>query len=41
MEFSLKGVAYRAAYLVLEGEKVCLVLMVGPTKGSAKGRTTR
>ena len=33
LEFSLKGVAYRAAYLVLEGERVCLVFMVGPHEG--------
>lgn len=33
LEFSLKGVAYRAAYLVLQEEKVCLVFMVGPHEG--------
>lgn len=33
LEFSLKGVAYRAAYVVLEEEKVCLVFMVGPHEG--------
>src|ERR671937_209496 len=30
LEFSLPGGAYRAAYVVLEEEKVCLVFMVGP-----------
>lgn len=33
LEFSLKGVAYRAAYVVLEEEKVCLVFMGGPHEG--------
>ena len=33
MEFSLKGVAYRTAYVVLEEEKVCLVFVVGPHEG--------
>ncbi len=33
LEFSLKGVAYRAAYVALEEEKVCLVFMVGPHEG--------
>lgn len=33
LEFSLKGVAYRAAYIVLEEERVCLVFMVGPHEG--------
>ncbi|MGB9660623.1 MAG: type II toxin-antitoxin system RelE/ParE family toxin [Moorellaceae bacterium] len=33
LEFSLKGVAYRAAYVVLEEEKVCLVFMAGPHEG--------
>ena len=33
LEFSLKGVAYRVAYVVLEDEKVCLVFMVGPHEG--------
>jgi len=32
-EFSINGVAYRAAYIVLEEEKVCLVFMVGPHEG--------
>jgi hypothetical protein len=30
LEFSLPGVAYRAAYIVLEGERVCLVFIVCP-----------
>jgi len=33
LEFSLEGVAYRAAYVVQEDEKVCLVFMVGPHEG--------
>lgn len=33
LEFSLEGVAYRAAYVVLEQELVCLVFMVGPHEG--------
>jgi mRNA-degrading endonuclease RelE of RelBE toxin-antitoxin system len=33
LEFSLKGVAYRAAYVVLEKEQVCLVFLVGPHEG--------
>ena len=33
LELSLKGVAYRAAYIVREDEKVCLVFMVGPHEG--------
>lgn len=31
--FSLKRVTYRAAYVVLENERVCLVFMVGPHEG--------
>ncbi|GFP33136.1 mRNA interferase RelE/StbE [Candidatus Hakubella thermalkaliphila] len=34
LDFSLKGVAYRAAHVVLESERVCLVFMVGPHEGS-------
>jgi hypothetical protein len=30
LEFSLPGEAYRAAYIVLEEEQVCLVFQVGP-----------
>jgi phage-related protein len=33
LEFSLKGVAYRAAYVALVDEQVCLVFMVGPHEG--------
>lgn len=33
LEFSINGVAYRAAYIVLEKERVCLVFMVGPHEG--------
>lgn len=33
LEFSLKGVVYRVAYVVLEKEKVCLVFMVGSHEG--------
>jgi len=30
LEFSLYGVSYRTAYIVLEEEKICLVFMVAP-----------
>jgi hypothetical protein len=33
LEFSLKGVASRAAYVVAEEERVCLVFMIGPHEG--------
>jgi mRNA interferase RelE/StbE len=33
LKFSLKGVAYRAAYVLLENERLCLVFMVGPHEG--------
>ena len=33
LEFSLKGVAYRAAYIVREDEKTCLVFIVAPHEG--------
>ena len=33
MEFSLRGTAYRAAYVALEEESVCLVFMVGLHEG--------
>jgi hypothetical protein len=33
LDFSLKGVAYRAAYMVLAEEQVCLVFMIGPHEG--------
>jgi addiction module RelE/StbE family toxin len=33
LEISLGGVAYRAAYVVLEDKSVCLVFMVGPHEG--------
>ncbi len=33
LEFSLKGVAYRAAYMVREDDRTCLVFMVGPHEG--------
>lgn len=33
LEFSLPGGAYRAAYVVLETEKVCVVFQVGPHEG--------
>ncbi|MBC7106506.1 MAG: type II toxin-antitoxin system mRNA interferase toxin, RelE/StbE family [Firmicutes bacterium] len=33
LEFSLEGVAYRAAYIVLENDRVCLVFIVGPHEG--------
>jgi mRNA-degrading endonuclease RelE of RelBE toxin-antitoxin system len=33
LEFSLPGGAYRAAYIVLVEERVCLVFQVGPHEG--------
>ena len=33
LEFSLPGGAYRAAYVVLEQERTCLVFLVGPHEG--------
>ncbi|MBE3576721.1 MAG: type II toxin-antitoxin system RelE/ParE family toxin [Limnochordales bacterium] len=33
LEFSLPGGAYRAAYVVLEEERTCLVFLVGPLEG--------
>jgi hypothetical protein len=31
LEFSLKGGgAYRAVYVILEAEKICLVFLIGP-----------
>ena len=33
LKFSLKRVTYRAAYVVLKNERVCLVFMVGPHEG--------
>lgn len=33
LEFSLPGGAYRAAYVVLEEERTCLVFLVGPHEG--------
>jgi mRNA-degrading endonuclease RelE of RelBE toxin-antitoxin system len=33
LAFSLKGVAYRAAYIVQEDDKTCLVFMIGPHEG--------
>ena len=33
LEFSLKGVAYRAAYVILVEEQVCLVFLIGPHEG--------
>ena len=33
LEFSLKGVAYRAAYIILEKENICLVFMIGVHEG--------
>ncbi len=31
--FSLEGVAYRAAYVILVKEQVCLVFIIGPHEG--------
>lgn len=33
MEFSLEGVAYRAAYMIREAVQVCLVFIVSPHEG--------
>lgn len=33
LEFSLEAVAYRAAYVIMEHEQICLVFMVGPHEG--------
>jgi hypothetical protein len=33
LEFTLPGGAYRAAYVVLEAQRACLVFMVGPHEG--------
>lgn len=33
LEFSLPGGAYRAAYVILGEERVCLVFQVGPHEG--------
>ncbi|RZD18762.1 MAG: hypothetical protein EVG15_04040 [Candidatus Acididesulfobacter diazotrophicus] len=41
LKFSIKGVAYRAAYIVIEEDRVCLVFMIGPHEGfyeKAQGR---
>lgn len=36
LKLSLPGGAYRAAYVVLEDERVCLVFLVGPHEGFYK-----
>lgn len=36
LSFSLKGVSYRTAYVVMENEQVCLVFMIGPHEGFYK-----
>ena len=36
LKFNINGVAYRAAYIVLEEERTCLVFMVGPHEGFYK-----
>lgn len=41
LEFSLEGVAYRAAYVVLEEERVCLVFMVSPHEGFCRKAARR
>lgn len=33
LEFSLKGVAYRAVYIAMEKECICLVFMIGVHEG--------
>ncbi len=33
LAFSPNGVAYRAAYIVQEDDKTCLVFMIGPHEG--------
>jgi len=36
LKFNINGVAYRAAYIVLEKERTCLICMVGPHEGVYK-----
>ena len=36
LEFSLPGGAYRAAYVVLDTERICLVFILGPHEGFYK-----
>ena len=36
LKFNINGVAYRAAYIVLEKERTCLIFMVGPHEGFYK-----
>jgi len=36
LKFNIKGVADRAAYIVLEKERTCLIFMVGPHEGFYK-----
>jgi len=33
LKFSIKRVAYRAAYIFIEEDRVCLVFMIGPHEG--------
>ena len=33
LDFSINGTAYRAAYVLMKDEKVCLVFMIGPHEG--------
>lgn len=41
LEFSLPGGAYRAAYVVLEKERVCLVFMIAPHENFYREATRR
>ena len=36
LQFSLPGGAYRAAYLILETERICLIFIMGPHEGFYK-----
>lgn len=36
LKFTINGVAYRVAYIVLEEERTCLIFMVGPHEGFYK-----
>lgn len=41
LEFSLPGGAYRAAYMVVSDERVCVVFLIGPHEGFYQRATRR
>ena len=41
LEFSLPGGAFRAAYIILDLERVCLVYMIGPHENFYREATRR